>query len=800
MSAKLFFTFIVMLVFFVGVEANEYVFAEPEEENINFFLDKAWYHPRDNIHIKGWVNTVNSTEIQIEIINPESLVIVHQRIALQEIHEIDHSIATFAEEWNEAGFYQIRVSHSDETETRLFAFGNFDPRGFEPEITLGKETYSWTDTVKIMIVSPNDNKNNNQIDKIKIEISSSTGALQSYVLEETGVSHGIFSGIVTLTGHSDFDLNQDGRLGDVRGHTGGVGPDEGDLSVYPNDTIKVVYSTPFYKEKVEETALIQFQIATVQWVDLPIYSDQKAFVRVIDPDMRLWPEFTDDIKVLVKSFSLKNSKQYVLKETKINSGIFEGKIQLDSESTGSGVFAPAGSIVSITYEDTTLPSSFLVKKLNIIANATVTGPIKSERTPLPPVLPQMISEKYVNSDVGLEMEFPKKMAGFEITFPKDMDYSQLPAELRDMAEIYSGMTMLMMLPVELDPTGNIEMIMLTIMETSSIETFSEIISQTVESAASQSSGDTQDIESLPECDISNQTILEINEMKAIQINSECYDPTEDMAITMSMYMFMTEEYVISPMYMITHEPDKQSDLSVFEDSLSTLKIENTIDISDPNSYVELFGLEITQEKIMIENKSHEIEIVSDSPITNFSFDENNKKISFELQENKDATLGSTEIYLGNALNAPYTVTIDSNVDDTFMITEDKTTGQTSIGISYMHPVDKITVSGIYESENSPSTQDVSNVKSQIPDWIRTSASWWVQGNIDDKAFVGGIQYLIKEGIIQIPETTKSSELTGSQEIPGWIKNNADWWSQGLISDGDFLKGIQFMVENGIIVV
>ena len=41
---------------------------------------------------------------------------------------------------------------------------------------------------------------------------------------------------------------------------------------------------------------------------------------------------------------------------------------------------------------------------------------------------------------------------------------------------------------------------------------------------------------------------------------------------------------------------------------------------------------------------------------------------------------------------------------------------------------------------------------------------------------------------------------GSQEIPGWVKNNADWRSQGLVSDGDFIKGITFMVENGIITV
>ena len=40
----------------------------------------------------------------------------------------------------------------------------------------------------------------------------------------------------------------------------------------------------------------------------------------------------------------------------------------------------------------------------------------------------------------------------------------------------------------------------------------------------------------------------------------------------------------------------------------------------------------------------------------------------------------------------------------------------------------------------------------------------------------------------------------TDEIPSWIKNNADWWAQGLISDDDFVKGIQFLVEQGIIEV
>ena len=40
----------------------------------------------------------------------------------------------------------------------------------------------------------------------------------------------------------------------------------------------------------------------------------------------------------------------------------------------------------------------------------------------------------------------------------------------------------------------------------------------------------------------------------------------------------------------------------------------------------------------------------------------------------------------------------------------------------------------------------------------------------------------------------------NDEIPAWIKNNAGWWSDGQITDDDFLKGIEFLVKNGIIKV
>jgi sugar lactone lactonase YvrE len=87
----------------------------------------------------------------------------------------------------------------------------------------------------------------------------------------------------------------------------------------------------------------------------------------------------------------------------------------------------------------------------------------------------------------------------------------------------------------------------------------------------------------------------------------------------------------------------------------------------------------------------------------------------------------------------------------------------------------------------------------IPEWVRNTAKWWAQGAILDSDFVTGIQYMIKQKIINIPKG--ESITTGSNvTIPSWIKINAGWWSDKKISDKDFAAGIQYLVSRGIIKV
>ena len=87
---------------------------------------------------------------------------------------------------------------------------------------------------------------------------------------------------------------------------------------------------------------------------------------------------------------------------------------------------------------------------------------------------------------------------------------------------------------------------------------------------------------------------------------------------------------------------------------------------------------------------------------------------------------------------------------------------------------------------------------EIPSWVKNNAGWWAEGLLDDADFVAGMKYLINDGVILIPPTEYGE--TTSNDIPSWVKNNAGWWAEGLLNDTDFVVGIQYLIANGILVI
>ena len=85
----------------------------------------------------------------------------------------------------------------------------------------------------------------------------------------------------------------------------------------------------------------------------------------------------------------------------------------------------------------------------------------------------------------------------------------------------------------------------------------------------------------------------------------------------------------------------------------------------------------------------------------------------------------------------------------------------------------------------------------VPTWVKNTAGWWASDQIDDSAFLHGIQFLINERIMVIPPT-EMLESSQSQEVPTWVKNTAGWWAEDKISEVEFVNAIEFLIKHGII--
>ncbi len=105
-------------------------------------------------------------------------------------------------------------------------------------------------------------------------------------------------------------------------------------------------------------------------------------------------------------------------------------------------------------------------------------------------------------------------------------------------------------------------------------------------------------------------------------------------------------------------------------------------------------------------------------------------------------------------------------------------------------------------------------ETQIPDWIKNIAGWWANGEISENEFVNGIEYLINNNIISLVHVPCNFHYKLASEglleeigaeydispelVPNWVKNNAKWWYEDLIENTDFINGIKYLVQVGII--
>jgi len=91
---------------------------------------------------------------------------------------------------------------------------------------------------------------------------------------------------------------------------------------------------------------------------------------------------------------------------------------------------------------------------------------------------------------------------------------------------------------------------------------------------------------------------------------------------------------------------------------------------------------------------------------------------------------------------------------------------------------------------------------KIPLWVKNNANWWSYDEISDDDFVAGIRYLIDQNVIPVSDRNVVTILEPVHEIvlPVWVKNNAGWWADGLVSDQEFVQAIEWLIDEGVMTV
>jgi len=59
-------------------------------------------------------------------------------------------------------------------------------------------------------------------------------------------------------------------------------------------------------------------------------------------------------------------------------------------------------------------------------------------------------------------------------------------------------------------------------------------------------------------------------------------------------------------------------------------------------------------------------------------------------------------------------------------------------------------------------------------------------------------YLIENKIIKIPSVELENQP--DEKISEWVKNNAGWWADKQIDDDAFVLGIQHLIKKGLVIV
>ncbi|RMF28740.1 MAG: hypothetical protein D6752_07120, partial [Candidatus Nitrosothermus koennekii] len=272
---------------------------------------------------------------------------------------------------------------------------------------------------------------------------------------------------------------------------------------------------------------------------------------------------------------------------------------------------------------------------------------------------QVIENEYSNKDLGLEFILPDGWNGAQIPLlPSSIDglLSDIILATPDDIRSYNGTTFILVMAGEV--TDEFKGDIANIPEPPN--PVKQIINQG--------------------CELISANYITIGDLDGIEFESICKEADENgNTITAKNKIIFANQN--SPMRFISvlfiaKADEYDSYIQDFDDMIDTLALSG--------NKVRVDKLPNIEERVMLEEETF-VNIKTNSDINDFSFNEEDKSISFNA-EGEENTIGIAEVYLDNVLKGPYTVI----VDDKPIPFIDNETGVTFI---YTHSLHKIKIIG-----------------------------------------------------------------------------------------------------------
>jgi predicted secreted protein with PEFG-CTERM motif len=271
-----------------------------------------------------------------------------------------------------------------------------------------------------------------------------------------------------------------------------------------------------------------------------------------------------------------------------------------------------------------------------------------------------ISGKYTDDKVGLEIVFPDGWTGITMGVPEGSMATVFPGGMTSMNEN--------------SPTAMTLMVSEKTKADSPPKTFND--------------------QGKLKCDIPSVSPKTVNGISATETTMSCTN-TDGTVIKLKNISAETATHWIVVSFMAA-DSDYNNDIGKFDDSVNTLKIQNTVAVPEPVTTPSVpepittppTDLQSSVMPVMVGDNQVELAIQSSSQLTNIGLDEANKKLSFTAVGDND---GVTIIPVGNVLEGEFVVMVDGQATTDFETLDEQ--GMQTLTLKYPSGSHDISISG-----------------------------------------------------------------------------------------------------------